>query len=175
MCREVISDRATYQAVPALRSAAEAYLSALQDGERPERLAKLGASFRAELLAARATWQLGEVARQERDEGRKPGWHMRRFALMGQAWFRARKASGLVGRGGEPQRDKLDEYLQALKTSAHDEPRAWEHLSGAGDFIQAAEELVMLAHGQGGKRATEPAALDACRKLLTAFDALILD
>jgi hypothetical protein len=176
MCREVIGTSATSEPDMAeLRSAAEAYLSALQDGDRPERLARLAVSFRAELLAARATWQLREVARQEKDEGRKPGWHMRRLALMGQAWFRARKASVSVGRGGEPQRDRLDAYLQALKASAHDEPRAWEHLSGAGDFIQAAEELVSLAHGQGGRRATDLAALDACKKLLTSFDALILD
>ena len=176
VCRDVIGTWATSEPdMPELRSAAEAYLSALRDDGRPEGLARLAASFRAELLAARATWQLREVARQEKDEGRKPGWHMRRLALMGQAWLRARKASTAVGHGGDPQREKLDEYLQALKASAHDEPRAWEHLSGSGDFIQAAEELVVLAHGQGGKRATESTAVDACRKLLTAFDALILD
>jgi serine/threonine-protein kinase len=176
LCREVVGAGATSEAaMPELQSAAEVYLSALQNDDRPERLPKLAASVRAAFLAARATWQLGEVARQEQDEGRKPGWHMRRFALMAQAWFRARKASPSVGHAGEPQRNKLDEYWQALKSSAHDEPRAWEHLSGAGDFIQAAEELVMLAHGQGGRHATEVAALDACRKVLTSFDALILD
>jgi len=176
LCQQTIGAVvASEPAMPELQSAAGAYLAALQNPEKPGRLLQLAVSFRTELLATRATWQLQEVARQEKDEGRKPGWHMRRLALMGQAWLRGRKASPALGHGGEPQRDKLDEYLQALKKSAHDEPRAWEHLSGAGDFIQAAEELVALAHGQGGKRATEAASLDACRKVLTAFDALILD
>jgi hypothetical protein len=100
---------------------------------------------------------------------------MRRFALEGQFWQRARKAGPAQGRGRESQRAKLDEYLQALKQDAHDNPRAWERLFGAGDFIQAADELVALEHGQGGKRPTDGAALDATRKLLTAFDALVLD
>lgn len=65
--------------------------------------------------------------------------------------------------------------MQALEQSAHDDPAAWEPQSGAGDFIQAGEELLALAHGQGGKRASEAAALEATRRLLTAFDALVLD
>jgi hypothetical protein len=174
-CRPLDGAAAVEPVMAGLQSAAATYVVALQNGERIERLLKLAAAFRAELLAERATWQLQEVARQEKDEGRKPGWHMRRLALMGQAWFRARKATAAVARAAEPQRAKLDEYFRALKTSAHDEPRAWEPLSGTGDFIQAAEELVAVAHGQAGPRATEPSALDACRKLLTAFDALILD
>lgn len=176
VCRPMIDGAAAIDpAMPELQSAAAAYLVGLRTGERPDRLLKLAASFRAEFLGARATWQRQELARQEKDDGRKPGWHMRRLALMGQAWLRARKASMAVGHGGEIQRQKLDDYLQALRQNVHDEPRAWEHLSGAGDFIQAAEDLVAVAHGQAGKRATEGSPLDACRKLLTAFDALILD
>jgi serine/threonine protein kinase len=176
LCRPSMeSAGAPEPAMPALQAAADAYALALQKGDRADRLAKLTTSFRAEFLAARATWQLQEVARQEKDEGRKPGWYMRRVALMGQSWLRARKASAAVGHGAEPQRAKFDEYLQALRKNAHDEPRAWEHLSGSGDFIQAAEDLAAVAHGQAGRRTTEASPLDACRKLLTAFDALILD
>lgn len=160
-------------AMPSLQSAAEAYSASLQGAK--ERANRLSLALRAELLAARARWQMEELAGLGKDEGKRPGWHMRRVALMGQAWHRARKASPAVGRGGEAQRAKLDAYLHELEQDAHDNPGAWQRLSGAGDFIQAAEELVALAHGQAGKRATDATALDATRKLLTAFDALVLD
>jgi len=175
VCRQRIAlASAGSPAMPSLQAAAEAYLAALQ-GEKFEHATRLSLVFRAEFLAARARWQLEELAGLGKDDGSKPGWHMRRLALMGQAWQRARKASPGIGHVGEPQRARLDEYLQALKQDAHDNPRAWERLSGAGDFIQAADELVALAHGQAGKRATDATATDATRKLLTAFDALVLD
>lgn len=176
LCRRLISEAGRDPPdMPELQSAGEAYMAALQGGRKLDNLNKLASTFQAEFLAARAAWQMEELSRQGRDDGMNAGWHVRRVALAGQAWQRARKASPALGKGGDPQRAKLDEYLRAMKDYAHKNPTAWEHVVGASDFVQAADELAELAHGQNGKHATEIASLDACRKLLTAFDALVLE
>lgn len=173
--RSIATAAAAEPAVPELQSAAEAYLAAVQDGQKLETLNRMAATFRAEFIAARTAWQMEELSRQGKDEGQKAAWHMRRIALAAQAWVRARKAGFYGGQAGNAQRAKLGEYMQAFLDYSKSAQREMGHLFGTSDFIREAQELLALAHGQGGKVATEFAALDACRKLLTAFDALILD
>jgi len=99
---------------------------------------------------------------------------MRRVALAAQAWLRARKASPPASQAVEEQRSKLDEYFQAFMSYVRTTPEALAQTSGAPDFVSAAEEVVALANGAGGRKATEFSALDACRKLLSAFNALVV-
>jgi hypothetical protein len=54
-------------------------------------------------------------------------------------------------------------------------PQALAQTSGATDFVSAAEEVVALANGAGGRKATEFSALDAVRKLMSTFDALVVE
>lgn len=175
-CRRSIAAAATaLPAMPELEAAAESYLAAAQSGQKLEALHRMAATFRAEYLAARTAWQMEELSRQGKDEGQNAAWHMRRVALASQAWVRARKAGYWSGQAGDAQRTKLDEYLQSFLDYTKSAQREVARTSGVHDFIREAQELVALAQGQGGRRATEFASLDACRKLLTAFDALILN
>ena len=170
LCQRLTSEAAAAPpAMPELHAAAEAYLGAVHGGQRLEQLARLAATFHAEFLAARTTWQMEELADQERLEGQKAGWHMQRVALAAQSWLRALKA----GQGAEQARAKLQSDQRAFLDYAQKAgPEATT--SGQGDFVRAAEDLVALAGRQPGKRPTEIAALDGCRRLLSAFNALIL-
>jgi hypothetical protein len=176
LCRQLITEAAaTEPAFPELQTAAETYLAAIEKGQKLEVLGRMASAFRAEFLAARAAWQMEELSRQGKDEGQKAAWHMRRVALAAQAWLRGRKASPPASQGGEEQRAKLDEYFQSFMNYIRLTPQALAQTSGATDFVSAAEEVVALANGTGGRKATEFSALDACRKLLTAFNALVVE
>jgi len=175
VCRLAVSEAADSEPTfPELRTAAEIYLSAAGKGQKQETLARMTASLRAEYLAARAAWQVEELSRLGADEGQKAAWHMRRVALAAHAWLRARKASPPASQTVEDQRSKLDEYFQAFMSYVRATPKALAETSGATDFVSAAEEVVALANGAGGRKATEFSALDACRKLLSAFNALVV-
>jgi len=175
-CRLAITEAAELEpALPALQAAAEAYLAAREKGPKPEVSARLAAAFRAEYLAARAAWQVEELSRQGKDEGQKAAWHMRRLALAAQAWMRSRKASPPSPQVVEEQRAKLGEAFTTFMSYVRLTPQALAQTSGATDFVAAAEELMALANGAGGRKATEFSALDAARKLLGAFNALVVE
>jgi serine/threonine-protein kinase len=172
-CRLAMSEGAdTEPAFPELETAGEAYLAAAQKGQKVEALA---AAFRAEYLAARAVWQVEELSRQGKDEGQKAAWHMRRVALAAQAWMRSRKLSPPSPQAVEEQRTKLDQASTTFMNYVRLTPQALAQTSGATDFVAAAEDIVALANGAGGRKATEFSALDAARKLLAAFDALVVE
>jgi hypothetical protein len=48
-------------------------------------------------------------------------------------------------------------------------------VSGGDEFMRSAQEVVALARGESSKRADTAAALAACRQLLTAFNALVVE
>jgi len=168
LCERLAGEAAAARpAMPELESASEAYLTAVRGGQRLEQLARLGATFRAEFLAARTSWQFEELAWEEKQGGAKSGWQMRRIALAAQSWLRALKA----GQGASQAATKLREYQGAFVDSAN-QAGADLAVSGQADFARASEELVALA-GEG-KKPSDMAALDGCRRLLSAFNALIL-
>jgi serine/threonine-protein kinase len=175
-CRLAVTEAAdTEPAFPELQTAAEAYLGAIQKGQKPEVLARMAAALRAEYLAVRAAWQMEELSRQGRDEGQEAAWHMRRVALAAQAWLRSRKATPPNPQGVEAQRAKLDEAFSTFMSHVRTTPQALAQTGGATDFVAAAEEVVALANAAGGRKATEFSALDACRRVLAAFDALVVE
>jgi len=94
-------------AIPALEGAADSYLSAVQAGQKLEAVMRSSAALRAEMLAARSEWQWQELALEEKLDGRKAAWHMRRFALGANAWLRAIKSD-------PPARQSVDEQASAL-------------------------------------------------------------
>ena len=170
LCQRLVAEaKAAEQPLPELQTAAESYLAAAQGGQKLDAIGRVAATFRAEFLATRATWQFEEISRQGADEGQKAGWHMRRVALAAQAWLRALKAQGQVA--GE-RAAKLREYHQALLDYAKGAGPELARITGANDFMQACESVVAIARG---KKPSEFAALDAVRRLLSAFDALVLD
>jgi serine/threonine protein kinase len=176
LCQRLVNEASsTEPALPELQAAAEGYLAAVRKGQKPEALAGLATTFRAEFLAARTAWQMEELSRQGKDEGQNAAWHMRRVALAAQAWLRARKASPSDTQAGETQRARLQEYFQTFTNHIRSTPQALANTHGGSDFLSAAEELLALANGQGGRKPSEFAALDACRKLLAAFDALVVE
>jgi serine/threonine-protein kinase len=170
LCQRLVAEAAAAQpAMPELQAAAEATLGAIHGGQRLEQLARLAATFRAEFLVARTTWQLEELAHQQKLDGQSAGWHMRRVALDGQAWLRALKA----GQGVEQAASKLQSDHRAFLALAQ-KPDPQASASGQPDFVRAAEGLVALAGTPSGKRPTEIVALDGARRLISAFNALIL-
>jgi hypothetical protein len=129
----------------------------------------MAATFRAEFLAARAAWQFEELSRQGKDDGQKAAWHMRRVALAAQAWMRSQKAQA---QGADSRSARLREYQQALVDYAQGAGPEIASITGASDFMQVAENIVALARG---KKPSEFAALDAVRRVLLAFNALVVD
>jgi hypothetical protein len=158
-----------------LRAAGEAYLRAATSGQGGWVLHKLLATFGSEFLALRVAWQMEELAHEEADGGQTAAWHMRRVALAAQAWLRQGKAPLSSLRGLEDRRAKLDEYHRALLDFAKRSPREMAQVAGADAFLQAAQSVVALARGQTGKRQEAAAAIAACRQLLTAFNALVVE
>ena len=151
------------------QTAAESYLSAAQGGQKLDALGRLATTFRAEFLAARAAWQLEELSRLGKDKGQKAAWHMRRVALAAQAWLRSLKAQAPVS---DQRATKLREVHQALLDYAPGAGQEMARITGGADFLQSAEGVLALARV---KKPSEFAALDADRRLLSAFDALVLE
>jgi hypothetical protein len=175
-CKLAVTSAAdTEPPFPELQTAGEAYLGALQRGAKPDALARMAAAFRAEYLAARSVWQIEELSRQEKDEGQKAPWHLRRVALATHAWLRGRQAAATAPQAVEDRRAKLDAAFAAFMRLVRSTPEALAHTTGATDFLSAAEEAVALASGAGGRKPTEFSALDACRKVITTFNALVVE
>jgi hypothetical protein len=158
-----------------LHAAGVAYLQGVHDGQSPATLHRLLAAFRAEFLAVRTDWQMAELARQEKNDGQTAAWHMRRVALAAQAWLRQGRAGLANARGVKESRAKLDQAHQALLEFAQKSPEAMARVAGVDDFMKAAQEIVVLAKGEGAKRSETAAALAACGQLVTAFNALVLE
>ena len=171
LCHRLVTEAAAAEpAMPELQAAAESYLASSQSGQKLDTVARMATTFRAEFLAARAAWQMEELSRQGQDEGQKAAWHLRRVALAAQAWLRALKAG--PGQGADERLAKLGEYHQALLDFAQGAHEEIARITGAGDFMQAAETMLALARG---KKPSEFAALDAGRRVLSAFNALVLE
>jgi serine/threonine-protein kinase len=163
LCQRLTAEAsAASPAMPELQAAADGYLAAVHGGQRMEQLARLGATFRAEYLAARAQWQMEELALQRKTPG-QADWHARRVALAAQTWVRSLKA----GQGAPQAATKLQEYQRAFLEHA---TQGGAPPSGQSDFLQAAADVAALA----GRKPTELVALDAVRRLFSAFNALIL-
>jgi serine/threonine-protein kinase len=156
-----------------LHAAGVAYLQGVHDGQSPTTLHKLLTAFRAEFLAVRTNWQMEELSRQEKDDGQTAAWHMRRVALAAQAWLRQSRAASASARGARESRARFDEALHALLALAEHSPEEMARISGAAEFTRAAAEVVALA--QSDKRPDPAAAFAACRNLIAAFNALVVD
>jgi hypothetical protein len=94
---------------------------------------------------------------------------MRRIALAAQLWLRALRAN----QGAEEAATKLQEYQRSFLDNAQ-KADARAAVSGQPDFVRAAQGLVALAAGPAARKPSEMAALDGTRRLLSAFNALIL-
>ena len=162
-----------------LRAAGGAYLQGATGGQGVGALHKLLATFRSEFLAVRVAWQMEELAREEADNGQTAAWHMRRVALAAQAWLRQSRASSSLSsaaaRGLEDRRAKLGEYHHAFAQFIEHSPRVMARLSGADAFTRAAQTVATLARSQAGQRQDIDAAFAACRQLLAAFNALVVE
>jgi hypothetical protein len=170
-CQQVVDEAVTkWPHLPEVEAAAAAFMAAANEGQSPEVLARAAARLRAEFLVARRVWQMNELARIGKEEGRGAGWHMRRVALAGLAWARARRAGP---QEGASQRAGFEESLEALAAYGHKDKEAIAHTVGATDFLRQAQ--AMLALGRAGRPTSESAVSDACRKLLADFDALVLE
>ncbi len=164
LCQRLTDEAAALPpAMPELQAAAEAYLAAVHGGQRMEQLTRLGTTLRAEFLAVRTQWQMEELAFQRKAHG-QADWYARRVALAAQTWLRALKA----GQGTTQAAARLQEYQRALPDKSG--AKAAEVGLGHADFLQAAADVAALS----GKKPTEIVALDGVRRLLSAFNALIL-
>ena len=162
-------------AMAALESAADAYLASIQSGQKLEAVLRAGANLRAELLAERSAWQWEELALQEKTDGRKAAWHMRRVALSAHAWLRALKANPPAPQTVGEQASALNDNFNAFLAYVEDARDEMARMAGAHDFLQVAQETVALARPGDGKLRSEFAALSACRRLVTAFNATVTE
>ena len=108
-----------------------------------------------------------ELARQGKDDGQKALWHMRRVALAAWASLRALRTPVQ-----DSKASTLREYQQALADFARGSAAEVEHVSGSADLLRASQAVALLSRD---KKTSELAALDGCRKLLSAFNALVDD
>jgi hypothetical protein len=175
-CRTLVREaRDMAPAIAPLEGAADAYLSAVQGGQKLDAVMRAAAALRAELLAARSEWQWQELALQEKLDGRKAAWHMRRFALGANAWLRAIKSD-------PPARESVDERAHALGDIytmfidyAESARAEMARTTGANDFMKAAQDAIAVVRPTDGKPHSEFAALGACRRLVVAFNALVVE
>jgi hypothetical protein len=165
LCQRSVAEAAAIDPVlPDAQSAAESFLEANQNGAKAEALGK-AAKFRAEFLASQTVWEMEELARQGKDHGQEALWHMRRVALAARAWLRALRTPV-----EDSSASTLRAYQQALADFAQGSPAQWGHVSGSADFLRASQAVASLSRD---KKISELAALDGCRKLLSAFNALV--
>ena len=171
LCQRSVAEAAAGEpALPEVQAAAESFLDASQNSQKADALGKMAARFRAEFLASQTAWEMEELARQGKDDGQKALWHMRRVALAARSWLRALRT---------PVQDSsastLREYQQALADfaqGAQGSTADWGRISGAGDFLRASQAVASLSRD---KKVSEFAALDGCRQLIAAFNALVDD
>ena len=162
-------------AMPSLETAADAYLAAVQGGQKLEVVMRASAVLRAELLAARSVWQWEELALQEKIDGRKAAWHMRRFALDANAWLRALKSDPPSQQAVDEQASSLQEIFNLFLEYAESARPEMARTTGANDFMKAAQDTMALVRPTDGKLRSEFAALSACRRVVAAFNALVTE
>jgi serine/threonine-protein kinase len=162
--------RSMLPTMTALETAADSFIAAAQGGQKLDGVTRLLTAFRAQALAARALWQQEELALEE-SLGRKAGWHMRRLTLAALSWQRALEASPAAPNMVEERAAALDQAHREFLDYAQTQRQEVARTSGAADFIKAAEDTVALAH----KPRNEIAVLSACRRLVSAFNALALE
>lgn len=165
--------RAAHSMIPAmtaLETAADSFIAAAQSGQKIDIVARAQAAFRAQAMAARAQWQQEELALEEKS-GRKAGWHMRRVALAALGWQRVIEASPPVPDLVEERVANLARAHREFLDYAQAQRQELARTNGANDFIKAAEDTVALAH----KPHNEIAVLSACRRLVSAFNALAIE
>jgi hypothetical protein len=175
-CRSLAELGAKEPKFPSLYPAAQAYVAAAGKGEKAETLERMAARFRAEYLAERTLWQWQELASIGQEEGRKAAWHLRRVALAAHAWVRSGGSGPANRRVVDARASKLAAAVQALEDYVQGVQGGQGGIGGirgADDFLRSARELLALA--RAGKRANDAATFAACAKLLTDFDALVLD
>jgi hypothetical protein len=83
------------------------------------------------------------------------------------AWLRA-----LCTPVQDSKASTLREYQQALADFARESAAEVEHVSGSADLLRASQAVALLSRD---KKASEVAALEGCRKLIAAFNALVDD
>lgn len=158
-----------------LHATGVAYLQTVQGGQSPATLRKLLAAFRSEFLAVRFDWQMSELSRQGTDDGQTAAWHLRRVALAAQAWARQSRVPSTAARAPKAGRTKLDESYQALLEFAGRSPKEMAQISGADEFMKAAQELVALTRIEPSKRPDVAVAFATCRRLFAAFNVLVVE
>jgi serine/threonine protein kinase len=151
-----------------LAAAGRAYLQGARGAEDGRPAPKLLASFRAQFLAVEADWQLEELARQEKDEGQSLAWQLRNLALQARSWWRKSRSHGSA-RISEADRAGLDEAYEKVRELAQHSP---QKMAGVDAFMKAAADLLAVANAP---RAKPEASLRACRELLAAFNALVVE
>jgi tRNA A-37 threonylcarbamoyl transferase component Bud32 len=162
-------------AIAALETAADSYLSAVQAGQKLEAVMRASAALRAELLAARSEWQWQELALEEKLDGRKAAWHMRRFALGANAWLRAMKSDPPAHQSVDEQASALNDAYSMFLDYAENARPELARTTGANDFMKAAQDTMAVVRPTDGKPRSEFAALGACRRLVAAFNALVVE
>jgi serine/threonine-protein kinase len=162
--------RAMVPTMTALETAADGFIAAAQSGQKLDQVARLQVEFRAQAAAARAQWQQEELALEEK-QGRKAGWYMRRLTLAALSWQRALDASPAVPDTVEERVAALDQAHREFLDYAQSQRQELARTGGANDFIKAAEDTVTLAH----KPRNGITVLSACRRLVSAFNALALE
>ncbi len=152
-----------------LAAAGRAYLQGVRGNEDGRPAQKLLASFRAYFLAVETDWQLEELGRQERDEGRSAAWHLRNLALQVQLWWRRSRAHG-----GQRVADRtgLKEAYEELHELAEHSPQQMVNIAGAEAFMKAAADVLAVANEP---RAKAEASFRACRDLLAVFNATVVE
>jgi len=151
-CRTLVREaRDLAPAIPALEGAADEHLSAVQAGQKLDAVIRASAVLRAELLSARSEWQWQELALQEKFDGRKAAWHMRRFALAVNAWLRALRSD-------PPARQSVDERVNALVDIntmfldyAESARAEIARTAGATDFMKAAQDTIAVVRPTDSK------------------------
>jgi hypothetical protein len=175
-CKSLVHEaKGMAPAMAALESAADAYLASIQSGQKLETVMRAGANLRAELLAERSAWQWEELALQEKTDGRKAAWHMRRVVLAAHAWLRSMKANPPAPQTVSEQASALNDSFNAFLTYAEDSREEMARMTGANDFMKVAQETVAVARPSDGKPRSEFAALSACRRLVNAFNATVTE
>jgi len=162
-------------AIPSLESAADAYLSAVKTGQKLDAVMRAAAALRAELLAARSEWQWQELALQEKLDGRKAAWHMRRFALGANAWLRALKSDPPAPESVNERANALGDIYTMFIDYAESARAEMARTTGANDFMKAAQDTMAVVRPSDGKPRSEFAALSACRRVVAAFNALVVE
>jgi len=155
-----------------LESAARDFLAAIQSSAKPATLTRTAQAIQGELLAARAGWQLEELA-AEGKASMSSAWHLRRVTVFAVLWQRATLALPEKPELLAKRRAQFDEYLQALDRYAGDARGELSRMAGAGEVLRFAREMATLV--DAGKRPMDLAILDGTRRLVAAFNGLILD